>query len=156
MSDIVSPEKRSAMMSGIRGKDTQPEVAVRKALFAGGFRYRLHNRSLPGSPDIVLAKYRVAVLVHGCFWHMHKNCKYSRMPSTRFDFWTKKLTANAARDQRVTNELLTLGWRVMVIWECHVRASRDSSELQVQLSDWIRGNSQMGEYPIRTGTDSAA
>ncbi len=143
-------------MSGIRGKDTQPEVAVRKALFASGFRYRLHNRSLPGSPDIVLAKYRVAVFVHGCFWHMHQNCKYSRMPSTRIDFWTKKLTANAARDQRVTDELLTLGWRVLVIWECHVRATRDPSELQVQLSDWIRGNTLLGEYPSRTGADSAA
>lgn len=151
MSDIVSSKKRSAMMSGIHSKDTKPELAVRKALFASGFRYRLHNPSLPGSPDIVLAKYRVAVFVHGCFWHMHQDCRYSRMPSTRIDFWSKKLTANAARDKRVTDELLTLGWRVLVIWECHVRATRNRSDLQVQLSEWIRGNSMMGEYPSQIG-----
>ena len=156
MSDIVSTEKRSAMMSGIRAKDTKPEVAIRKALFASGFRYRLHKNSLPGSPDIVLAKYRVAVFVHGCFWHMHQNCKFSRMPSTRSDFWSKKLTANVARDKRVTAELLTLGWRILVIWECHVRASRNTSELQVQLSDWIRGNALMGEYPSWIREDSAS
>lgn len=143
-------------MSGIRAKDTKPEVAIRKALFASGFRYRLHKKSLPGSPDIVLAKYRVAVFVHGCFWHMHQNCKLSRMPSTRSDFWSKKLTANVARDKRITDELLTLGWRVLVIWECHVRANRNTSELQVQLSDWIRGNDLMGEYPRRTREDSAS
>ena len=147
MSDTVSPEKRSAMMAGIRAKDTKPELTVRKALHAGGFRFRLHNRMLPGSPDIVLAKHRVAIFVHGCFWHLHRNCKLSKIPATRTDFWTQKLTGNASRDIQATDQLLALGWRVLLVWECHIRSHRDPSELIHQLSQWISGSDSFGQLP---------
>jgi DNA mismatch endonuclease, patch repair protein len=150
MSDAVSTEKRSAMMSGIRAKDTKPELIVRKALFASGFRFRLHNRKLPGSPDIVLAKRHVAIFVHGCFWHLHRNCKLSKIPATRTDFWTQKLTANATRDIKATDQLLALGWRVLVVWECHIKAHRGTSELQQQLTKWIHGIESFGQLPDQT------
>ncbi len=147
MSDTVSPEKRSAMMAGIRAKDTKPELTIRKALFASGFRFRLHNRKLPGSPDIVLAKHHVAIFVHGCFWHLHHNCKLSKIPATRTDFWAKKLTANTTRDTQATDQLLALGWRVLVVWECHIRANRNCSELQQQLTQWIHDHDSFGQLP---------
>ncbi len=144
MTDIVSAEKRSAMMAGIRGKNTKPEMTVRKALFAQGFRFRLHYKKLPGNPDIVLPKYQVAIFVHGCFWHMHSNCKLSRIPSSRPEFWLSKLKANASRDRQTTSQLLQLGWRVMVIWECHLKSTANLERLQTSLSNWIRGKSAYG------------
>jgi DNA mismatch endonuclease (patch repair protein) len=102
---------------------------------------------LPGSPDVVLAKHRVAIFVHGCFWHLHRNCKLSKIPATRTDFWTQKLTANAARDTQATDQLLALGWRVLVVWECHIRAHREPSELIHQLSQWISGSDSFGQLP---------
>jgi DNA mismatch endonuclease (patch repair protein) len=147
MSDTVSTEKRSAMMSNIRAKDTKPELTIRKALFASGFRFRLHNRKLPGSPDIVLAKHRVAIFVHGCFWHHHRNCKLSKIPATRVDFWSKKLTSNASRDILVTDQLLALGWRVLIVWECYIREHRNTTALQHHLTEWIHGNVPFGQLP---------
>lgn len=118
MSDTLTPEARSANMARIRSKDTVPENAVRKALHAAGFRFRLHRRDLPGRPDIVLPRYRTVVMVHGCFWHRHERCKKATSPGTRPDFWQAKFTANVERDRRNIAALEALGWKVVVIWEC--------------------------------------
>ncbi|TAJ19843.1 MAG: DNA mismatch endonuclease Vsr [Rugosibacter sp.] len=123
MVDVVDPATRSRMMSGIRGKNTKPELLVRKYLHAQGLRFRLHVKDLPGKPDIVFAKYRSVVFVHGCFWHHHTGCKYATMPSSRVDFWINKFSGNVARDQYQSAALEGLGWRVFVIWECELQGS---------------------------------
>lgn len=105
-------------MSGIRGKDTKPEIRIRKLLHAAGFRYRLHDKKLPGRPDLVLPKYRTAIFVHGCFWHGHRDCKLFRLPSSRQDFWREKIAGNVARDERDVGKLLQSGWKVAIVWEC--------------------------------------
>lgn len=120
MADIVTPEVRSRMMSGIRGKNTNPEILLRKALFARGFRYRLHVRKLPGTPDIVLPRYNAVVFVHGCFWHGH-NCQLFRWPNTRKKFWREKISATRFRDLQHERDLKRLGWRCYKIWECSIR-----------------------------------
>lgn len=116
-------EKRSYNMSQIKSGDTKPEIIVRKHLFHCGFRYRLHVRDLPGTPDIVLSKYRTVILVHGCFWHMH-GCRYFKWPQNNADFWRQKITATAERDQRQKEDLKQLGWNVIVIWECDLKDRR--------------------------------
>jgi DNA mismatch endonuclease, patch repair protein len=108
-------------MSGIRGKNTRPEMIVRRFLHAQGFRYRLHSGSLPGKPDIVLPKYRTVVQVNGCFWHHHAKCRYVRMPKTNPDFWRTKIMSNVARDRVNMAKLESLGWRTVVVWECETR-----------------------------------
>lgn len=108
-------------MSRVKARDTKPEMAVRQSLWAAGLRYRLHDRRLPGTPDLVFAKRRIALFVHGCFWHQHPGCSAARMPKSRLDFWKPKLLGNVARDARKQAELEGLGWRVMVIWECQTR-----------------------------------
>lgn len=118
MTDIVDTDTRSKMMSRIRGKDTGPEVAVRKFLFSRGFRFRLHDKKLPGRPDIVLRKYRSVVLVHGCFWHQHPGCKYAYKPKSNKTFWRRKLRSNIRRDKEIQQHLKIMGWRVFVVWEC--------------------------------------
>ena len=132
-------------MAGIRGRNTKPEVVVRKALFAAGFRFRLHRKDLPGSPDIVLPGRRVAVFVHGCFWHAHTGCRYAKRPATRREFWEAKLTANAERDQRVRKALLSSGWRVLIVWECTTRSSTAREVLPEVLLHWIEGAELWGE-----------
>lgn len=125
-------------MSGIRGKDTGPEMLVRKALFHRGLRYRLHFKGLPGKPDIVFPQYRAIVLVHGCFWHMHQ-CKLFKWPATRVDFWREKLLANRSRDVRNLQAYNELGWKTLVIWECAVRKYKQHMEdLTDQVEDWVR------------------
>lgn len=124
MPDIVTPETRSRMMSGIRGRDTRPELAVRRYLHSRGLRYRLHVPDLPGRPDIVLRRHRTVVLVHGCFWHRHAGCRYAYTPKSRPEFWLPKLEGNAARDARNQERLRDLGWRVEVVWECEVTPER--------------------------------
>lgn len=119
MADVVTPEKRSAMMSGIRSKNTKPEMAVRKQVFAAGFRYRLHARNLQGKPDLVFARYNMVVFVHGCFWHGHE-CQNGRLPKTNRDFWKKKITKNIENDLRATKTLRSDGWKVVTIWECQL------------------------------------
>ncbi|WP_345956552.1 very short patch repair endonuclease [Pseudomonas fulva] len=119
--DIVSREVRSRMMAGIRGSDTSPEMKVRKLLHRQGFRYRLHQRNLPGRPDLVLARHRVCIFVHGCFWHRHPSCRYATTPKTREDFWQTKFDQNVKRDIRNRDELLRSGWRVIELWECGIR-----------------------------------
>lgn len=111
------------MMAGIRGSNTSPEIKVRRLLHRHGFRFRLHQRNLPGRPDMVLARYKVCIFVHGCFWHRHPGCRYATTPRTREEFWQLKFAQNVARDTRNRNELLELGWRVIELWECGVRGS---------------------------------
>jgi DNA mismatch endonuclease (patch repair protein) len=115
--DVLTREQRQLNMSRIRGRDTRPELMLRKALHAQGLRYRLHARSLPGRPDLILPRYRAAILVHGCFWHGH-DCPLFRMPATRHDFWSTKIRKNQERDQRVIAALRCAGWRVLTVWEC--------------------------------------
>ena len=117
--DFVSKEKRSAIMRGVKQRNTKPEMVVRSALHGLGFRFRLHVKDLPGKPDIVLAKYRLAIFVHGCFWHQHSACPTGqRQPTSNTSFWAKKFASNVARDARRENELRELGWNVGTIWEC--------------------------------------
>ena len=119
---------RSRNMAAIRGKDTAPELAVRRILHAMGLRFRLHRRDLPGRPDIVLPKHRTVVFVHGCFWHRHEDCRYTTTPKTRQEFWQTKFAANVERDRRNRTDLLQLGWRVIVVWECELRQPSDLKE----------------------------
>ena len=116
--DRIDPARRSENMRRIRGRDTAPEMAVRRAIFARGLRFRLHRGDLPGRPDVVLPGRRLAIFVHGCFWHRHAGCARCTDPGTRADFWQAKFAANVARDARVQAELVTAGWRVETVWEC--------------------------------------
>lgn len=147
MADIVSSAVRSRMMSGIQARDTKPEILVRKALHAQGYRFRLHRNDLPGKPDIVLPRFRAVILVHGCFWHMHKGCKLARIPSTRTEFWSAKLHANAIRDETAHCRLLALGWRVLTIWECYLK-STSPEVLQADLARWISGSEVSGDFNV--------
>lgn len=119
--DIVDAAVRSRMMSSIRGKDTKPEMLVRRYLHARGLRFRVHRRDLPGRPDVVLPKWKAAIFVHGCFWHGHNQCPYFRLPATRTEFWQFKIAGNVARDARAEETLRSMGWRVLVVWECAIR-----------------------------------
>jgi DNA mismatch endonuclease (patch repair protein) len=128
------------MMSGIRGRNTKPEILVRSLLHREGFRFRLHVRELPGKPDIVLPKYHAAIFVHGCFWHGH-DCPLYRLPGTRPDFWRNKIDRNRASDRRAQDALLAAGWRIAVVWECALRgAGTDPSQVGQRLAVWLRGN----------------
>lgn len=120
MADIVDKVTRSRMMSGIRGKDTKPEILIRKGLHARGFRYRLYTTKLPGKPDVMLPKYNALILINGCFWHAH-NCHLFKWPSTRKEFWEAKILSNAKRDQENLKYYQTAGWKVMIIWECALK-----------------------------------
>lgn len=117
MADVVSPEKRSEMMSGIRSKNTKPEIVIRKALHKEGFRFRIHCRDLPGKPDLVFPKYKAVIFIHGCFWHVH-DCSLFKWPSSRREFWKNKLSRNQEKDIESLQELRDEGWRAMVVWEC--------------------------------------
>ena len=121
MVDTVDSRKRSEIMSRIRGRDTAPEMVVRRIAHRLGFRFRLHRGDLPGRPDLVFPRYRAVIQVHGCFWHRHPGCKYATSPKTRVGFWENKFRGNVVRDRRNEAALLELGWRVLVIWECETR-----------------------------------
>lgn len=146
MTDVVDPATRSRMMSGIGGRNTKPEIVVRKALFAAGFRFRLHRKDLPGRPDVVLPGRRVALFVHGCFWHAHQGCRYARTPASRREFWEAKLAANVERDIRARDALLSAGWRVLVVWECATRSVEIRKSLPELLARWIAGPEVSGEF----------
>lgn len=118
MVDNLLPSNRSLLMSKVRSQDTAPEIVVRQTAHALGFRFRLHSRSLPGTPDIVLPKYQSVIFVHGCFWHGHRRCRKSKRPTTNISFWNAKLEKNERRDKSNILKLRKLGWRVLVIWEC--------------------------------------
>ncbi|WP_201193319.1 very short patch repair endonuclease [Pseudomonas fluorescens] len=120
--DVVDKVTRSRMMAGIRGKNTQPELKVRRFLHAHGYRFRLHRKDLPGNPDIVLPKLMTCIFVHGCFWHRHPGCRYSTFPSTRTEFWGEKFQKNVERDARQQTTLRAMGWIVLIVWECELKA----------------------------------
>lgn len=143
MVDVMSAEKRSALMSRIRAKDTIPEMQVRRFLWANGFRYRLHPRGLAGKPDLVLDKWNAVVFVHGCFWHRHVGCSYFRLPKTRPDFWDAKLQDNRYRDAAAIKALMNAGWRVAVIWECALRG--DSNRVGELLASWLRSGKKSAQ-----------
>ncbi|MBS4017594.1 MAG: DNA mismatch endonuclease Vsr [Dechloromonas sp.] len=120
--DRLTPERRSWLMSRVRGKDTSPEVRTRSIAHCLGYRFRLHRRDLPGCPDIVFPKHKLVLFVHGCFWHRHAGCRKASMPKTRRKFWTDKFDANVVRDTKVRRALRKLGWRVAVVWECETKS----------------------------------
>lgn len=120
MADFMTPKQRSNCMSRVRGKNTTPELALRKRLWAEGFRFRLHSK-LPGKPDIVLPKYKTVIFVHGCFWHHHEGCLKSKLPETRAEFWSDKIAANVRRDNGNNESLTKLGWQVIIAWECEIK-----------------------------------
>jgi DNA mismatch endonuclease (patch repair protein) len=134
--DSLSPEERSAVMALVRHRDTRPELAVREAVSALGFRYRLQGRKLPGRPDLVLARLKLVIFVHGCFWHRHSRCPRTRVPKSRQDFWLKKFEENVYRDRRARRQLRAAGWRVLVVWECQ---TEDPAKLTQILVKALRG-----------------
>jgi len=143
MPEKISSETRSRMMSGIRATNTKPERLVRSGLHALGFRFVLHRRGLPGSPDLVLPKWSTAVFVHGCFWHGHAGCRYYRIPKTRTGFWTEKIAGNIRRDAAAIEALRACGWRVAVVWECALR--RDPRQAIADLAQFIDSDEESTE-----------
>ena len=138
MPDTLSQSQRSYCMSSIRGKNTKPEILVRKGLHARGFRFRLHNNKLPGSPDIVLPKYGVAIMVNGCFWHGHKGCRYATKPEANVEFWETKIARNRHRDEVTNAHLEALGWHVITVWECELRGESILASRLDELAEEIR------------------
>ncbi|KYC29615.1 endonuclease [Sterolibacterium denitrificans] len=135
--DIFSPDQRSRLMSRIRGKDTKPELLVRRAVHALGFRFRLHRRDLPGSPDLVFPSRHKVIFVHGCYWHRHPGCQYAYTPKSNMAFWQLKFDANVTRDRLALSTLESLGWGVLVIWECE---THDAEALRARLIEFLRGD----------------
>lgn len=152
MADVVTPDVRSKMMSGIRPKDTKPEVMIRRELHARGLRFRLHDKRLPGTPDIVFPKHHAAIEVQGCFWHAHRGCRFFKVPESRRDFWTRKLEANRTRDARNHTALGQMGWRVAIVWECATRTA--DATLFDRLADWVRGQDADLEVPADDAVDA--
>lgn len=121
MADVHNKETRSYNMSQIKGKDTKPEMLVRRFLHAKGFRYKLHDKTLPGKPDLVLPKYKTVIFIHGCFWHGHQHCRYYVIPKTRTEWWVNKINGNIANDRKAEALLAQAGWKVIIIWECELK-----------------------------------
>lgn len=139
MADVHSKEVRSYNMSRIRGKDTKPEMIVRKRLFSMGFRYRIHDKSIAGKPDITLPRYKTAVFINGCFWHGHQGCKYFVLPKTRTEWWTSKISNTIINDLKVTELIRQKGWQVITIWECELKKNQIENTIE-RLASSIRGN----------------
>lgn len=146
MSDVVDQSTRSRMMSGIRGKDTKPELIIRRALHQKGFRYRLHSKEIPGKPDIVLKKFSAIIFINGCFWHGH-NCHLFKWPSSRTEFWKQKIGQTQLRDIRNREAAISLGWRVLTVWECCVKGKTrfPESQLVEEITEWLSGDSTCHE-----------
>ena len=144
--DIVDHKTRSQMMSAITATNTRPEMLVRRKLHRAGYRYRLHDRKLPGTPDIVLPRYKAIIEVHGCFWHRH-DCHLFKWPASQEEFWRKKLQRNFDRDVQNQKSLLEMGLRVLVVWECALKGKRklEQKDLDIRLFSWIRGDELVGE-----------
>jgi DNA mismatch endonuclease (patch repair protein) len=119
--DRLTPERRSWLMSRIKGRNTEPEMAIRRIVFAMGFRYRLHTGGLPGTPDLAFGKLRKVIFVHGCFWHGHIGCRYGKIPKSRIEFWKRKIRANRNRDRKVLRHLKSINWNGLVIWQCELK-----------------------------------
>lgn len=130
MADVHDKKTRSYNMSRIRGKDTTPEMIVRKFLFSKGVRYRLHQKKLPGKPDLVLRKYNTVVFVNGCFWHGHEGCKYFVIPKTRTEWWKNKISKTVEKDKEIYHELEKMGWQVLIVWECELRGEKRNATLE--------------------------
>lgn len=126
MTDTLTPEHRSLLMSRVKGKNTKPEKKVRSLLHSMGYRFRLHRKELPGSPDLILPKYNIAIFVHGCFWHHHLNCKKATLPKQNRDYWEQKMNQNIERDLRKQKELEYLGWKVITLWQCNIDKSNEA------------------------------
>ncbi|WP_370036184.1 very short patch repair endonuclease [Sinorhizobium fredii] len=138
------------MMAGIRGRDTEPEMALRKALHALGLRFRLHARLLPGRPDLVFPKYRAVVFVHGCFWHRHQGCRYTTTPATRPEFWLAKFAANVKRDASVREALAASGWRIATVWECSLKPRDRVPSVAKVVASWLSSTDpvlEIGKIP---------
>lgn len=148
--DVLTAEQRHLNMSRIRGKDTKPELQLRRLLHAAGLRYRLHGRELPGRPDLVFPKYRAVVFVHGCFWHRH-HCPLFHWPKSREDFWRAKLNRNVERDHQTAARLQAAGWRVLTVWECALRGKlkRPEGEVAGQVSGWLHSEAVSGQVAGR-------
>ena len=132
--DRISPEQRSQNMAQVKSKNTKPEMLVRSLLHRMGYRFRLHIKTLPGHPDVVLPRYKAVIFVHGCFWHGHEGCKRATMPATRTEFWRKKIDGNQSRDRRNLTALEELGYRCLVIWRCEMK---DIEALKMRLSEFL-------------------
>jgi DNA mismatch endonuclease (patch repair protein) len=151
MADVLTHEQRRLNMSRIRGKDTKPELILRRGLHAKGIRYRLHRKDLPGRPDLVFPHYRAVVLVNGCFWHGH-DCPLFKLPTTRREFWESKINGNKARDERNMADLAAAGWRVLIVWECelHGPAHKPLHDMLNEITIWL----ESGAKPIQTSAIS--
>lgn len=148
VADRISPEARSANMSRVRGRDTKPEIRVRRLLHRTGYRFRLHRRDLPGRPDIFLPRHRLAVFVHGCFWHGHEGCKRAKLPDTRPEFWAAKIAGNRTRDTRAVEELAALGITSVTLWECQLK----EDDAIIEKIAEVTGRGAHGEKTTTTGT----
>ena len=135
MADVFDSSKRSQIMSHVKSKNTNPEMQLRSLLHRAGYRFRLNRKDLPGTPDIVLPKYKTAIFVNGCFWHGH-SCNRGHLPQTNYDFWAKKINGNVERDKQVSHELEELGWHVFIVWECELKKSNQASLLS-SISDYL-------------------
>ncbi|HAV3553974.1 very short patch repair endonuclease [Acinetobacter baumannii] len=146
MIDIVDTSTRSRIMASIKGRDTKPEILIRKLLHKRGFRFRLHVKELPGKPDVVLKKYKAVIFINACFWHGHKNCHLFKLPATRTDFWEEKINKNQLNDTKTIKLLLDNDWRVCVVWECSVRgAKKDLNMVINSISNWLLSDSVFTE-----------
>ncbi|WP_010630030.1 very short patch repair endonuclease [Halomonas sp. KM-1] len=144
MADHVDIATRSKIMRGVKSKNTSPEVSVRRYLHCHGYRFRLHRKDLPGKPDLILPKYRLAIFIHGCFWHRHEECFYSSTPKTRTEFWINKFKKNKERDSFQQKKLIDMGWRVLIIWQCGIRHERKSLS---SIFEKIESNETFSEWP---------
>lgn len=142
MTDVHDKATRSYNMSRIKGKNTKPEMEVRKFLFANGYRYRLNVKTLPGKPDIVLPRYKTVIFINGCFWHGHEGCKYFKIPETRTEWWIEKITGTQKRDSEAENQLSELGWKVIIIWECGLKPNQFEITIK-HLFDILQHNLQL-------------
>jgi DNA mismatch endonuclease, patch repair protein len=147
LADRIDKATRSRIMSAVRSVGTRPEMRVRSALHRQGFRFRLHIKQLPGTPDLVLRKYKAVIFINGCFWHQHTHCKHSHIPQTRSEFWQKKFNRNVARDQKVMYQLKVMGWRAAIIWECGLTKKMQEESLK-RLALWLRWGSEYIEIPV--------
>lgn len=136
MADVHSKEVRSYNMSQIKGKDTKPEILVRKFLFSNGIRYKLHDKSLSGKPDMVFPKYRKVVFIHGCFWHGHEGCKYFVIPKTRTEWWLKKISGTRKKDNENITALKKQGWKVVTVWECELKPDKKEKTLKLLINEF--------------------
>ncbi len=145
MMDIVDKATRSRMMSGIRGKDTKPEMVIRRGLHKSGFRFRLHDKTLPGKPDLVLRKYNAVIFINGCFWHKHE-CRLFKWPKTRPEFWREKINKNHENDKLALEGISKLDWRICVVWECALKGkNKDLSKVIYKIATWLSGENNFLE-----------